>query len=100
MDADLADLDEFMAQSNAKARRGREIARGLVTAVLVLLAFVGLLFLNLPDPMGAPFFEPSLSEWILPGLGVLGILVGLAWMVRILRADPEPDSSAWRYRER
>ena len=100
MDADLAELDEFMAQSNAKARRGREVARGLVTAVLVLLAFVAILFLNMPDPMGGPFFEPSLSGWILPGLGVLGILLGLAWMVRIFRADPEPDSSAWRYRER
>jgi hypothetical protein len=99
MDADLAELDEFMAQSNAKARRGREIARGLVAAVLVLLAFVTVLLLNLPDPMGGPIFEPSLSGWILPGLGVLGILLGLAWMVRIFRADPEPDSSAWRYRE-
>jgi protein-S-isoprenylcysteine O-methyltransferase Ste14 len=99
MDADLAELDEFMAQSNAKARRGREIARGLVTAVLVLLAFVACLFLSMPNTMGGGFFEPSLTEWILPGLGVLGILLGLAWMVRIFRADPEPDSSAWRYRE-
>jgi protein-S-isoprenylcysteine O-methyltransferase Ste14 len=100
MDADLAELDEFMARSNAKARRGREIARGLVTAVLVLLAFVTFLLLNLPNPMGGGFFEPSLTRWILPGLGVLGILLGLAWMVRIFRADPEPDSLAWRYRER
>jgi protein-S-isoprenylcysteine O-methyltransferase Ste14 len=100
MDVDLAELNEFMAQSNAKARRGREIARGLVTAVLVLVAAVALLFLNMPNPMGGPFFESSLTEWIVPGLGVLGILVGLAWMVRILRAEPEPDSSAWRYRER
>jgi hypothetical protein len=99
MDVDLADLDEFMAQSNAKARRGREIARGLVMAVLVLLAFVGFLFLGLPDRSG-PLFEPGLIEWIVPGLGIMGILVGLAWMVRILRADPEPDSSAWRYRDR
>jgi hypothetical protein len=100
MDVDLAELDEFMARSNAKARRGREIARGLVTAGLVVLAFVTFLLLSLPDPMGGPIFEPSLSGWILPGLGVLGILVGLAWMWRILRADPEPDTSAWRYRDR
>jgi hypothetical protein len=99
MDADLAELDEFMAQSNAKARRGREIARGLCEAVLILLAFVAILFLSMPNTTG-PLFEPSLPEWILPGLGVLGILVGLAWMWRILRADPEPDTSAWRYRER
>jgi protein-S-isoprenylcysteine O-methyltransferase Ste14 len=98
MDVDLADLDEFMAQSNAKARRGREIARVLVTAVLVLLAFVAFLFLNMPNTIG-PLFEPRLTDWIVPGLGILGILVGLGWMVRIFRADPEPDSSAWRYRD-
>ena len=68
-------------------------------AVLALLAFVGFLFLSMPNTT-APLFEPALTEWILPGLGVLGILVGLAWMVRILRSDPEPGSSAWRYRER
>jgi protein-S-isoprenylcysteine O-methyltransferase Ste14 len=99
MDADLADLDELMAQSNAKARRGRASARSLFTAVLIFLAFAAFLFLSPPNHTGG-FFEPSLIEWIAPGLGILGILVGLAWMVRIIRADPEPDSSAWRYRDR
>jgi hypothetical protein len=99
MDADLAELDEFMAQSNAKARRGRANARGLVAAVLVLLAFVAVLLLSLPNTIGT-LAEPGLVERIAPGIGILGILVGLAWMVRILRADPEPDSSAWRYRDR
>jgi hypothetical protein len=41
-----------------------------------------------------------LIEWTAPGIGILGILAGLAWMGRILRADPEPDTSAWRYRDR
>jgi hypothetical protein len=98
MDADLADLDELMAQSNAKARRGRASARSLFTAVLIFLAFAAFLFLS--TNTSHPLFEPGLIEWIGPGLGILGILVGLAWMVRILRADPEPDSSAWRYRDR
>jgi hypothetical protein len=98
MDADLAELDEFMAQSNAKARRGRASARGLFAAGLVVLAFVTLLFLNLPNPIGT-LAEPGLIDRIAPGIGILGILVGLAWMWRILRADPEPDTSAWRYRD-
>ena len=95
MDANLADLDELMAESNARARRGRASARSLFAAVLILLAFVAFLFLNMPNTFG-----PYLIEWIAPGLGILGILVGLAWMIRILRADPEPNSSAWRYRDR
>ena len=98
MDVDLAELDEFMAQSNAKARRGRASARGLFAAGLVVLAFVTLLFLNLPNPIGT-LAEPGLIDRIAPGIGILGILVGLAWMWRILRADPEPDTSAWRYRD-
>jgi len=99
MDADLAELDEFMAQSNAKARRGRDSARGMFAVVLLLVAFVAFLFLSPPNTIGG-YIEPGLIEWIAPGLGILGILVGLAWMVRIIRADPEPDSSAWRYRDR
>ena len=31
-------------------------------------------------------------------MGVVGIIVGLVWMIRIYRADPEPDQHAWRYR--
>jgi len=99
MDADLAELDEFMARSNAKARRGRASARGLFAAGLVVLAFVTLLFLNLPNTIGTSF-APGFIELIAPGIGILGILIGLAWMWRILRAVPEPDTSAWRYRDR
>jgi hypothetical protein len=99
MDADLADLDELMAESNAKARRGRASARSLFAAVLMLLAFAAFLFLSPPNTIG-PYFEPGLIDWIAPGIGIVGILVGLAWMIRIIRANPEPDSSAWRYRDR
>jgi hypothetical protein len=34
------------------------------------------------------------------GVAVVLIVVGLIWMIRIHRADPEPDQRAWRYRER
>ena len=39
---------------------------------------------------------------LFPGvpLAAAGILIGFTWMVRIYRADPEPDQRAWRYRER
>ncbi len=99
MDAHLADLDELMAESNAKARRGRASARSLFAVVIVLVTFVAFLFLSLPN-MIRGYFEPGLIVLIAPGLGILGVMVGLAWMIRILRADPEPDSSSWRYRDR
>jgi hypothetical protein len=31
-------------------------------------------------------------------VGVVGVILGLAWMVRIYRGDPEPDMRSWRYR--
>jgi hypothetical protein len=101
MDADLADLDELMAQSNAKARRGRRIARLIFAEGVSFAAVAGfVMIIATSNQRGGYIAGPGLMPWIGPGLGVLGILVGLAWMVRILRADPEPDSSAWRYRDR
>jgi hypothetical protein len=38
-------------------------------------------------------------EFAVVGLGVLGILIGEALLLRIVRADPEPDQGAWRYRD-
>jgi hypothetical protein len=32
-------------------------------------------------------------------VGAAGVAVGLIWMIRILRADPEPDAAGWRYRD-
>ena len=33
------------------------------------------------------------------GIGVAAYVVGLAWMIRIYRTDPEVGESPWRYRE-
>jgi hypothetical protein len=78
-----------------RGRRGRRIAQAeLVLGGLVAL-FVGpFWFVASPGWMdGGP--DP---RWMLAGLAI-GIL-GFAWMVRIYRADPEPDQRAWRYRDR
>lgn len=47
--------------------------------------------------MRLSFFAAAMGI-IVPAVGVFGLLFGLAWMWRILRADPEPDSRSWRYR--
>ena len=61
-------------------------------------AFVTLFpFPHLSDPM---FLEPPVWAKVLTALAVVGVIVGLVWMVRIYRADPEPDQKAWRYRAR
>ena len=94
MDADLAELDQFMARSNAKARRGRRIARLIFVAAVWFVALVAFLVIAAPNTMG-----PEPDRWPLVA-GVVGAGVGLLWIIRIIRADREPDSSAWRYRDR
>ena len=99
MTADLVELDEFMAQSNARARRGREIARLMFATGAMPITFVAFLFVAQPNFMYENP-EPNPMLVIMLGLAVLGLVVGLAWMWRILRADHEPDAKAWRYRDR
>jgi hypothetical protein len=54
------------------------------------------LFAAQPNMMGGPFGPPPLFAYVVPGFGVLMNAVGLAWMVRIVRADPEGGPTGWR----
>jgi Flp pilus assembly protein TadB len=65
-----------------------------VTAIVppVMLAF--LLFAS-PNYM---YEQPSLLDHWSTWVAILLYLLGLAWMVRIYRADPEAGPSRWRFR--
>ena len=84
---------------------GRRQARLMLFAAIALDAFVVFLFVAQPATMGGPNTSgpmfipvepPSRLVWLVPAFGILLNVVGLAWMVRILRADPEGGPSAWR----
>ena len=45
------------------------------------------------------FADPGPISLIVPGIGILGLVIGLVWMVRILRAHQEPEPKGWRYRD-
>ncbi len=83
-------------------RRGREIARAMIVLAGALIALVLFYLVARPGWMGGPMFEPryfglSLDEASLV-VGFGGMAVGLGWMIRIYRADPEPGERTWRYR--
>lgn len=81
-----------------RGQRGRRIGRAMI-ALAVMFVFLGVfLFVAAPGYMGGPMTRVPFWYDALPVLGVVGIVVGLVWMVRIHRADPEPDQHAWRYR--
>lgn len=43
--------------------------------------------------------EPWLLEQLLPWAGVAGVILGLVWMIRLSRPEPEGGDRTWRYRD-
>jgi hypothetical protein len=80
---------------------GRAVARRMIVFA-ALLPFAGVIALIAqPGHMGGGmFYEPQWFEIALPWAGAIGYLVGLGWMIRIYRADPERSTPPWRYRDR
>jgi nitrate reductase gamma subunit len=97
---DLKDLDDFMAESNARALRGRLLARNLFALGVFAIFLVFFLFVAAPNGPSAMTIHPVpiTAAVAVPALGIAGLIVGLVWMIRILRTDPDPDAKAWRYR--
>jgi hypothetical protein len=89
-----AQVEAIFRDSWHRAQRGRILARLILVAAGMV---VPLAFLAAPSFM-EPMFGGNEPRFFLIGLVVY--LIGLAWMLRILTSDPEPDSEAWRYRER
>jgi hypothetical protein len=80
---------------------GRRTASLMLQVTIVVDAFIAFLFIAGPRSIGAmQFGPPSMLEWLVPVVGVALNLVGLVWMVRIYRADPEAHSSFWRSHRR
>lgn len=75
----------------------------MIGLTLLAIGLMALGFLTAPGTIGPMFDTPPdiLGLPVGPVLGTVGsvgVVVGLAWMIRIHRADPEPDQHAWRYR--
>jgi hypothetical protein len=85
-------------QRAARLERARfwirvELAIG-VLAVLVV-AFLFLTGLRDIDPV---FYGPPVVAGLLPlAAGIVGVVVGLAWMVWLARQNPERGERTWRY---
>ena len=76
--------------------RGRLAAQRILLAAILLDALAVLLFASAPNMIGPMMSEPPRFMWLIPAFGIALNLVGLAWMIRIVRADPERHPSFWR----
>ena len=91
----MDELDQLFAESYARARRGRDNATLIFAATCALLIVLAFLFVTAPPPRFVG--EPPPDVVMLLSLGRAGLLIGLVWMWRILRADPEAGTPAWRH---
>ena len=76
-----------------------QLGRSLARVELAVAAFSGFILAPFILVARPGFMGPPDPQWPY-AVAAVGILIGFAWMVRIYRADPEPDHRAWRYRER
>jgi hypothetical protein len=95
---DLSDATEYRPLWRWDGLRGKAVARAMIVfAVLLPLA---ILFAWIAQPgftgsgLGQPWYVTAL-----PWIGFMGYAIGLGWMIRIYRADPEPTQQTWRYRD-
>ena len=97
---------------NDLERRQRRLDRAhfLIRAELVIAfaapLLAGLLWVAQPGTMGGGMFLGggssfgwSLIEMLLPWAAAIGVIVGIVWMLRLSRPDPEAGERTWRYRD-
>jgi hypothetical protein len=87
----------------ARRRRRLERSRNLVqiefTVAVAAPLVAGFLIIAAPGFSGGSMWEPPLWYRLYPWAGVAAYLVGLGWMIRIYRTDPEAADNPWRYRD-
>jgi Flp pilus assembly protein TadB len=70
----------------------------MLLIAFAVVAFEVFLFIARPNYMGPMFDEPPpIMGWLIPAIGIAAQALGLAWMIRIYRADPEGRRSWFRF---
>ena len=78
--------------------RRRRTAQLLIALAIGLDAVVAWWLLNPPHTMGPDLGPPSGLVLLILLAGVAANVIGLVWMIRIYRSDPEAHPSFWRFR--
>ena len=81
-----------------RLRRAHILIRAELAIAVAAPSVAGFLYVAAPGFSGG-WREPWLLEQLLPWAGVGGVILGLVWMVRLSRANPEAGERTWRYRD-
>jgi hypothetical protein len=87
-------MDELETRRR-RLRRARFWIQLEFAVAFALPLVAGFLYIAAPNGPTPMFYRESLVEVVLPWLGGLGVIVGIVWMVRIARADPEAGDNPW-----
>ncbi len=80
--------------------RARRLVRFEVGIAVCAVALGRLVFIAMPATPSPMFARTSWWEELFLPAGIVGVVVGFAWMIRIVRAAPEDEARGWRYRDR
>jgi hypothetical protein len=83
-----------------RLRRAHDLIRAELAIAYAVPLFAAFLYVAMPAghrPMFAG--EPLLIESLVTGTGAGLFLIGLMWMIRLSRPDPEAGERSWRYRD-
>ena len=91
-------MDDY-EQRRRRLERARFLIRAELAVAIAAPLILGLLYVAAPGTTRPMFSEPPRFVGLLPWAGVAGIVVGIAWMIRLSRPDAEPGERSWRYRD-
>lgn len=92
-------VGQYSAVMTGRGLQGRRVARQMIRVAFACGVALLVGWIALPGYVHPMFGSvPWYVDW-LPVVGVAIYFLGLGWMVRIYRANPEPDAHNWRYRD-
>jgi len=81
-----------------RLRRAHVLIRAELAVAFSIPVVTAFLYLAAPNFPGGGMHEPPLIETLMPWASVGLLIVGLVWMIRLSRPDPEAGERSWRYR--
>ena len=91
-------MDE-LERRQRRLRRAHMLIRAELAIAIAVPLFAAFLYVAMSrgwSPMFAG--EPPLIETLMPWAGAGLFVIGLVWMIRLSRPDPEAGERSWRYR--
>ena len=82
-----------------RLQSARFLIRAELAIALATPLIIAFLYVAAPGTIEPMFWKPPLLVALAPWAGGIGLVVGIAWMVRLSRPDPEPGERTWRYRD-